>query len=163
MKVYDLRCAAGHEFEGWFASEHEFQAQCQGEQIACPVCGDTHVVKKLSAPRLNLGHARAPKEAEASPSNASPVRDGKGSEQSVAALPSRAVQAAWLKAVREVIAHTEDVGERFAEEARRMHYGEIEERGIRGQASLAETRELLDEGIAVTPLPIPESLKRRLQ
>lgn len=68
-----------------------------------------------------------------------------------------------MKVVREVMARTEDVGERFAEEARRMHYGEIAERGIRGQATLAETRELLEEGIDVAPLPIPENLKRPLQ
>lgn len=162
MKVFDLRCAAGHEFEGWFASEREFLTQRKGKEIACPVCGDTHVVKKLSAPRLNLGHGLAPKEAATAP-NVSAGGSDTAEGRNVATIPSRAVQAAWLKAVREVIARTEDVGERFAEEARRMHYGEIEERGIRGQASLAETRELLDEGIPVAPLPLPESLKRRLQ
>jgi hypothetical protein len=68
-------------------------------------------------------------------------------------MPEAAMQAAWLKMVRHVMANTEDVGERFAEEARKIHYGETEERGIRGQASREETEALLDEGIGVLPLP----------
>jgi hypothetical protein len=77
--------------------------------------------------------------------------------------PDASMQAAWLKMVRHVMANTDDVGERFAEEARRMHYGEAEERGIRGQASREETESLIEEGIGVLPLPIPKSLKEPLQ
>jgi hypothetical protein len=77
--------------------------------------------------------------------------------------PDAALQAAWLKMVRQVMANTEDVGERFAEEARRIHYGEGEDRGIRGQATREETQELLDEGISVLPLPVPKALKEPLQ
>ena len=73
------------------------------------------------------------------------------------------LQAAYLTAVRHILAHTEDVGERFAEEARRMHYGEADARNIRGQASAEETRELLDEGIDVLPLVVPDALKGPLQ
>jgi len=73
------------------------------------------------------------------------------------------VQAAWLQAVQHVMAHTEDVGQRFAEEARKMHYGESEERGIRGQATPEQTRDLLEEGISVMPLPIPDALKGPVQ
>ena len=73
--------------------------------------------------------------------------------------PLRSLDRAWLRRVHEVMTQTEDVGERFAEEARRMHYGETEERGIRGQASREETRELLEEGIPVLPLPLPKGLK----
>ena len=72
-------------------------------------------------------------------------------------------QAAWLKMVRHVLAHTEDVGERFAEEARRIHYGESRERNIRGQASREETAELIEEGIGVMPLSLPAGLKEPLQ
>jgi hypothetical protein len=78
-------------------------------------------------------------------------------------MPAAAMQAAWLQMVRRVVASTEDVGERFAEEARRMHYGEAAERGIRGQASIEQTEELLDEGIAVLPLPLPPGFKDTLQ
>jgi hypothetical protein len=73
------------------------------------------------------------------------------------------MQAAWMKMVKHVMANTEDVGQNFAEEARRMHYGESEERKIRGKASLEETQELLDEGIDVLPLPVPDALKSGLQ
>ncbi len=156
MKVLDLQCAQGHEFEGWFASEDDYRSQLARKLVICPVCGNTDMTKKLSAPRLNLrGGARAPakteKRAEHVPSEA------------VAALPPKQLQAAWMDMVRQVLAHTEDVGPRFAEEARRIHYGEAEERGIRGQATRSETEELIEEGIAVTPLPIPDNLKNTLQ
>ena len=75
----------------------------------------------------------------------------------------QSVEALWLKAVRHVMENTEDVGERFAEEARRIHYGESEERGIRGQASAEDTEALLDEGIPVLPLPVPKALKGPVQ
>ncbi len=154
MKVLDLQCAASHVFEGWFASEDDFQGQLQRGLVECPVCGDTHITKKLSAPRLNLGAAPdAPAAAPAAPVAA----------QSVPASPEAALQAAWMKAVRHVMAHTEDVGGRFAEEARKIHYGEAEERGIRGQASREETEALLEEGIGVLPLPMPKGLKGPLQ
>lgn len=156
MKVLDLQCAQGHEFEGWFASERDYQDQVAGKLVTCPVCGNTDMTRKLSAPRLNLrGHKQAAPESE---------RKGQGAAgEPVAALPAKQLQAAWMDMVRQVLAHTEDVGARFAEEARRIHYGEAEERGIRGQATREETRELLDEGITVTPLPLPENLKNTLQ
>lgn len=146
MKVLDLHCAEGHAFEGWFASEDDFQSQLRRSLLQCPLCGSAEVRKGLSAPRLNLG-AKAP----ASPS---------------AGIPSpvqQAAQAAWLRLARKVMAETEDVGTRFAQEARRMHYGETEERAIRGQSSIQETMQLLDEGIAVLPLPLPEAAKETLQ
>ena len=160
MKVLNLHCAHGHGFEGWFASEDDFQDQLTRRLLECPLCGDSGVTKLPSAPRLNLsGAGSAPAAAEAqagagrSASDAAPV----------AAMPPAALQAAWMHMVRRVMASTEDVGERFAEEARKMHYGESEERGIRGQATPAQTEELLDEGIAVMPLPIPAGFKNTLQ
>lgn len=77
--------------------------------------------------------------------------------------PAHALQAAYLQLARRIVSETEDVGERFAEEARKIHYGETEERGIRGQASREETEALMEEGIAVMPLPLPEGLKGLLQ
>lgn len=158
MKVLNLQCSGGHVFEGWFASEDDFQDQQARQLVACPLCSDTAVSKMLSAPRLNLGRGSEP----------SPVRDPArpaAGEQAgpVAALPPQAMQAAWLQMVRRVLAQTEDVGERFADEARRIHHGEAAERGIRGQATPQQTEELLEEGIAVMPLPIPDSLKNTLQ
>jgi hypothetical protein len=78
-------------------------------------------------------------------------------------MPTAQMQAAWLQAVQHVMANTEDVGKHFAEEARKMHYGETEERGIRGQATPEQTRDLLEEGISVMPLPIPDALKGPVQ
>lgn len=146
MKVLDLQCPHGHGFEGWFGSEDDFQSQLARGLVECPVCGDTSVTKKLSAPRLNLG-ASVPAESKA---------------REVAAVDPQ-LQAAWMKMVRHVLANTEDVGGRFAEEARRIHYGEAAERNIRGQASREETESLLEEGITVMPLPIPKALKEPLQ
>lgn len=146
MKVLNLQCAHQHVFEGWFGSDDEFQGQLASGLLECPLCGDTVIAKLPSAPRLNLG---------AQPATA-PTRD-------VAAMPDVAMQRAWLQMVRHVMANTEDVGERFADEARRIHHGESEERGIRGQASREETEALLEEGIGVMPLPIPKALKGPVQ
>lgn len=149
MKVLDLQCSQQHGFEGWFGSEADFQDQLGRGLVECPLCGDVAVSKMLSAPRLNLGAAREP--APASPA------------QQVVTAPDLTMQAAWMKMVRHVMANTQDVGANFPEEARRMHYGETAERGIRGQASPDETQALLEEGIGVLPLPIPKALKEPLQ
>ncbi len=135
MKVYDLCCEHGHRFEGWFSSEDDFIAQSAKLQIACPVCGSSTFTKLLSAPRLNLSGARAP-----------------------TADPHPALAAPWIRIARELMAHTVDVGDRFAEEARRIHYDEAPRRGIRGIATQAECRALAEEGIEVAPLPIPAGL-----
>ena len=143
MKVLDLHCSHAHGFEGWFGSEDDFQSQLARGLVECPMCGDTAITKRLSAPRLNLG-ASEPKRKDV-------------------VAPDAKLQAEWLQMVRKVMASTEDVGERFAEEARRIHYGEVEERAIRGQASREETLSLLDEGIGVLPLPVPKALKGPVQ
>lgn len=156
MKVLNLRCAHEHGFEGWFASEDEFQAQLARGLVECPICGDTTITKGLTAPRLNLGAAAPQSEMQAATESAS-------REVAPVADPRQAMQLAWMRAVREVMANTEDVGERFAEEARRMHYGEVDERNIRGRASREETEALLEEGIPVLPLAVPKGLKGPLQ
>lgn len=148
MKVLNLQCSQAHGFEGWFASEDDFQGQLVRGLLECPMCGDAQVSKMPSAPRLNFG-AAAPA--------AAPAR------QEVVAAPNAQLQAAWMQLVKQVMANTEDVGDRFAEEARKIHYGESQERGIRGQASGEETRALLEEGIPVLPLPVPKGLKGPLQ
>jgi len=148
MKVLDLACTNSHTFEGWFASEDEFQGQLARGLVECPVCGDTELAKRLSAPRINLG-AQPPK----------PPQHAQQPGRDVMTAADPAMQAKWLQMVRHIVANTEDVGERFAEEARRIHYGESEERSIRGEASPQETQSLLEEGIGVLPLPIPKALK----
>ncbi len=146
MKVLDLRCSNGHGFEGWFASEEDYQSQNGRGLVECPLCGDKVVSRMPSAPRLNLSSAREP----AAPVPAAPAE-------------ATSAQQLWLQALRQVLASTEDVGQRFAEEARRIHYGESERRGIRGQATLEDAKALVEEGIEVGLLPLPDALKEPLQ
>lgn len=150
MKVLDLRCSNGHGFEGWFGSEEDFLDQNGRGLVECPLCADRVVTRMPSAPRLNLSGAREP--AAAKP------------EGPPAGKPTPAdLQALWMQAVRHAIENTEDVGERFAEEARRIHYGETDTRGIRGLASPEERHALREEGIEVMALPIPPALKGPVQ
>lgn len=154
MKVLNLRCTHGHLFEGWFASEDDFLAQNGAQRIECPLCADRVIVKAPSAPRLNLGKTDA--------ANAAPAPAALAAPANTASMPD-SMQALWMQAVRHVLANTEDVGPRFAEEARKIHYGEVEQRGIRGQASAKERDALLEEGIEIAALPIPAALKGPLQ
>ncbi len=156
MKVLDLQCRQGHVFEGWFASEDDFQGQLRDSLVQCPLCADAHISKRLSAPRLNLG-ARQPASESSAPVAPLP------SVNSTTEVSGVDLQAAWLSLARKVFASTEDVGPQFAQEARRIHHGEAEQRAIRGRASPEETVQLLDEGIAVLPLLLPEAAKETLQ
>jgi hypothetical protein len=179
MKVLNLQCAGMHTFEGWFGSEEDYQSQRERGLVACPMCANTEVRKLPSAPRLNLGAAE-PRQSKPVAQDESPA--AAGTEAPSAKVPANPtaeaaatslsqvhpeaaemVQEAWMKMVKHVIANTEDVGQNFAEEARKIHYGESEERNIRGQASVEETQDLLEEGIEVLPLPVPDALKGGLQ
>ena len=162
MKVLDLQCRHGHAFEGWFASQGDYESQRERGLLTCPVCNDAEVSKKLSAPRLNLGRSPEPAAPVAEAPQAQPVATATPALPARPALPQE-LQAAMLKMVRHVMANTEDVGKQFAEEARKIHYGEAENRNIRGQASREETEALLDEGIDILPLPLPAGLKEPLQ
>jgi hypothetical protein len=138
MKVFRLSCAHGHGFEGWFASSQEFDRQQTAGEVRCPVCEESRVTKLPSAPYVNTG-ARGVAVV--------PVATQGGAD----APPDLAKALATLKAY--VVAHTEDVGRKFPEVARRMHYGEEAERGIRGRVTPEEAVELVDEGIEAVPLP----------
>ena len=145
MKVLNLRCSNDHRFEGWFASDDDFQSQGERGLVTCPMCNDTSIFRLPSAPRLNV----------------SKPRDAVPAETKV---PVQAqMQAYWLRAVRHMMKNTEDVGDRFPEEARRIHYGESEERGIRGRASPEDADALREEGIEVVAVALPEPLKGPLQ
>jgi hypothetical protein len=154
MKVFDLQCSQGHLFEGWFGSDDDFQAQTARGLLACPLCNDAEVRRLPSAPRLNLSGAQAPQ--------ATPAAVPAATTTATVARTAD-MQSAWLQAVRQLVERTEDVGERFAEEARRIHYGEVAQRGIRGQASPEERQALLDEGIETVAIPLPASMKGPLQ
>lgn len=153
MIRYALACDNGHEFESWFSSGASFDDLSSRGLVDCPSCGSGKVAKRLMAPALASGRPAAAPEPSAPPA---PSSDEGKPAQPVAILSEReqAVRA-MLRAVREHVVSTADyVGNGFAEEARRMHYGEIEHRSIYGEANPMEARALLEEGIDVHPLPI---------
>jgi hypothetical protein len=154
MKVLNLRCANGHGFEGWFASEDDFLGQNGRGLVECPLCSDRVITRMPSAPRLNLSGAREPQ----------PQPQSQPQPEAARAQPAAAdLQAMWLQAVRQVVEQTEDVGTRFPEEARRIHFGETAQRGIRGIATPEERAALLEDGIEVMALPMPAALKGPVQ
>jgi hypothetical protein len=157
MKVLNLRCANGHGFEGWFASGEDFMAQNGGALVECPLCGDKIITRTPSAPRLNLSGARAP---DAPPPAAAGLASGVAEAPPA---PATDLQASWLATVRHLLAHTEDVGVRFAEEARRIHYGETPHRAIRGQATAQDRAALQDEGIETMTIALPRALDGPVQ
>jgi hypothetical protein len=129
MILFTLRCARGHEFEGWFRDSDGFEAQQKSGEIACPECGDSSVEKAVMAPRLGRSREAAP-----------PISPAQ-------------FRAALLEMRRQVEANCDYVGGRFAEEARRIHYGEIDPHGIYGEATEQESQELTDEGIKFGRIP----------
>ncbi len=147
MIVFNLACEADHRFEGWFASAEDFDAQGRRSLLSCPVCGSSDVRKQLSAPRLNLSSIGGNEEASQERKDVAMV--GPDHAQLVAML-------------RKVIESTEDVGQKFPEEARRIHYKEVPARPIRGLASRDEAKALSEEGIEVAHLPFPVVDKSQL-
>jgi len=163
MKVLNLQCGFGHRFEGWFGNEAEFQSQVSRGLLNCPVCGEGGIIKMPSAPRLNLRGAES-LNAPVGSSSAGVVsgtsdrflsdhRPDSSGETTSPGAPSSDAKAVLVNALRELMARTEDVGDRFAQEARRMHYGEEAVRPIRGQTTFDDALALQDEGIRILPLP----------
>jgi hypothetical protein len=164
MKVFDLACEHDHAFEGWFGSAQDYDTQLARHLIECPMCGSSRIRRTPSAPRLNLSGAGERPSANRSIGEQGLVpQPSVGGEPSAVSLDSRELQARLIAMARKLIASTEDVGDRFAQEARRIHYNEAPERAIRGVASVQEARELADEGIDVMSVALPQSLKRPLQ
>lgn len=132
MIKYQLQCDKDHDFAGWFQSSDAFDSQVKRNLVDCPTCGSTDVRKALMAPSVSTSKKKTD--------------------------ITTATRAEMVKAMREVRRKVEDnaeyVGPRFAEEARRIHYKETEEKGIYGEASISEAKELADEGIDFLPLPV---------
>ncbi len=135
--VLNVLCDSGHRFDGWFASSDAFRDQCERQLVLCPHCQSAAVSLLPSAPHVRRSSADAPVEQKGAPA------------------PQAAIAAQLYQALAMVARQAENVGERFPEEARRIHYDEAPARNIRGQASAEETLELLDEGILVLPAPVP--------
>jgi hypothetical protein len=137
MIVFDLTCTHGHRFEGWFASAEDFERQAKAVLVRCPVCDDASVARVPSA-KVHVGPATA--------DTPPPAEEPRA--ETVAGLPDEV-----LRKLREIVRNTENVGQRFPEEARKIHYDEAPARAIRGQASKEEADALREEGIDFTPLP----------
>jgi hypothetical protein len=145
MIKYRLVCSESHEFEGWFRSSETYDAQAACGSLSCPVCGSTAVAKAVMAPsiaaRADRSHGRTTGRTTPSPDR------------------QREIFAALRKLRDEVDARSTYVGDRFADEARKIHFGEAEERTVHGEATLDEVRELGEDGVPVLPLPrLPKDL-----
>lgn len=148
MIVFNLGCESGHRFEGWFGSTEEFDRQRERGMLECPVCGVKAVSRLPSAPRLNLVST-----GKAEPAGETSSLSSATDEESTARARMLAAQIAFYQHLRQMLERSDNVGGRFAEEARRIHYKETPERQIHGVATREETAELLEEGVAVLPLP----------
>lgn len=152
MIVFDLECrAGGHRFEGWFSSSQDYDAQRARGLLACPQCGAPDVDKAPMAPAVGRKGNQFPRPVPAKSAKPQPMQAG------APAMPAEAVRMIHALAMMqaEAIKQSRWTGESFAEEARAMHYGERDAELIHGQATPEEAKDLLDEGIAVAPLPFP--------
>ena len=145
MIVFDLLCAQGHRFEGWFGSAADYASQKRRQLLSCPTCGSTHVERVPSATRANLG--AEPPNTPAPQTAKTPDMEGKD--------PFAIAQMLYSRMLDELLTKSEDVGREFPSEARKIFYGETAARAIRGQATSEEHDELVDEGIPVARFPVP--------
>ncbi|MCG5486342.1 MAG: DUF1178 family protein [Sinorhizobium meliloti] len=136
MIHYNLGCDEGHDFEGWFSSSDDFDRQVERRLVACPSCGSVSVSKKLMAPAVSTARKKEARREL--------VMD-QAQKEAVAKLKE------LVKSIRE---NAEDVGERFPDEARKIHYGEADQRGLIGKATAEEAIALIEEGIEIAPLPV---------
>jgi len=153
MIVFDLACDEGHRFEGWFGSSGDYEEQRARGLLACPACGASNVTKAPMAPAVP---AKGNQRQEVLPPETRPMANTPMPPQVQRAM------AALAKAQAEALKNSTWVGDRFAEETRKMHYGERDEAPIHGQASLAEAKALIEEGVAVAPLPFPVAPPEKL-
>jgi hypothetical protein len=159
MIRYALVCHQDHEFDGWFRSSSDFDAQAKAGFVTCPLCGSTSVGRALMAPSVQTARSRA---AEPVVENSAPAAPAPVVEQVPPPPPTliapdpaqKAVLEALADLRRKVMESADYVGDQFAEEARKMHYGEIDQRGIYGEATAEDARALADEGIEIHALPV---------
>jgi hypothetical protein len=150
MIRYTLRCDHGHAFESWFQSSTAYEAQEKRKLVSCPVCGSTQVERAIMAPQIVSKTAR-----DSAVSAPAAATEAAAPASTPLLMAQERELRAKLKELRDHIVKTADnVGERFPNEARKMHYGDIEHRPIYGEASPDEARSLIEEGVDVTPLPV---------
>jgi hypothetical protein len=152
MIRYNLRCEKGHSFESWFQSSTAYESQEKRKLVSCPACGSVKVERAIMAPQIVSKKGReaaVPAPAEASTAEVT-------AQGSTPLLMAQELELrAKIKELRDhIVKNADNVGERFPNEARKMHYGDIEHRPIYGEASPEEARSLIDEGVEVSPLPV---------
>jgi hypothetical protein len=154
MIRYNLRCDRGHTFESWFQSSSAYESQEKRKLVNCPACGSAKVERAIMAPQIvsKKGRDKAPSPAETADA---PSTDVTAPTSRPLLMAQERELRAKLRELRDHITRNADnVGERFPNEARKMHYGDIEHRPIYGEASPDEARALIDEGVEVSPLPV---------
>lgn len=155
MILFELRCGEGHGFEAWFRSGDAYDAQAAAHEISCPICGDTRIGKAPMAPRIAKGRRDAGRGTDRGVDGR--ADGGKGPEEkaepSAREVKAREMMRGLAELRRKVEESCDYVGDRFPDEARRMHYGEIEKRGIYGEASHDEAAELAEEGVSFSRIP----------
>ena len=150
MIRYNLRCERGHAFESWFQSSSAYEAQEKRKLVSCPSCGSARVERAIMAPQIVSKKGRD----VAAPAPVAPTDVSAPASTPLMMAQERELRAK-LKELRDhIVKNADNVGERFPNEARKMHYGDIEHRPIYGEASPDEARSLIDEGVEVSPLPV---------
>ena len=144
MIVFTLSCSQAHQFDGWFRSADDFDRQSASGLVECPICNDNAITKQLSAPRINTGAAEIHVPADKTATR----------QEVMAATSMPGLQEHMLQQFKAFVrANTENVGKEFAETARKIHYGEVSHRNIRGRVSVDEAIALHEEGIETISLP----------
>jgi hypothetical protein len=151
MIRYNLRCERGHAFESWFQSSAAYESQEKRRLVNCPSCGSAKVERAIMAPQIVSNKGRD----SAAPAPAPAAADVTAPSSTPLMMAQERELRAKLKELRDhIVKNADNVGERFPNEARKMHYGDIEHRPIYGEASPEEARSLIDEGVEVSPLPV---------
>ena len=158
MIHYNLRCKKGHAFESWFQSSSAYEAQEKRKLVNCPVCGSTKVERAIMAPQIVSKKGRDPKPSDQLPVPAAAAEVIPPSSPTPLLMAQEVGLRAKLRELRDhIVKNADNVGEKFPNEARKMHYGDIEHRPIYGDASPDEAKALIEEGVEVMPLPaLPE-------
>ena len=155
MIRYALRCARGHDFESWFQSSGAYESQRKRALVACPVCDSTKVEKAIMAPRVaRKNKSRAAPEPIAAPEPVAAPADDTAPASLVMAPQERELVAKLRQLRDHVLKNADNVGSKFPDEARKIHYGDAEHRAIYGEATIEEARALIEEGVEVAPLPV---------
>ena len=154
MIRYALHCDRNHAFESWFQSSSAYDSQVKRKLVTCPICGSAKVEKAIMAPRIVGKKGRGPATPPPEPATTAAPEATLSGSTSLMLAQERELRAK-LKELRDhIVKNADNVGERFPNEARKMHYGDIEHRPIYGEASPEEARSLIDEGVEVSPLPV---------